>query len=287
MTEPAFPDPQSESSRPTYLRATDAPDPGVTIGPEIPSTGPSLQKPTPPQPTIPPQPTTPPQPTNPPGPADMRASTEDRERVALVLQTAMAEGRITADELSERLGIVYQAKTLGELEPVTRDLPGHRPLVTEVPRSGIPHSAPTPQPQHVPAATYTSSSAIAIMSGAERKGIWAVPETFGAVAIMGGVEIDLTEAVFAAGEVTINAFAFCGGIEIKVPDDVLVQEDGVGIMGGFDSRVPPSNDLPRAIVRVRGVALMGGVEVRRLSDKERRKRLRKREKEQRGNDGHF
>lgn len=267
MTEPAFPEPQSESHRPTYLRATDAPDPAAAtpaFGPEVPSTGPSLQKSSPGSAPAP----------SPPGPADMRASTVDRERVALVLQTAMAEGRITADELSERLGIVYQAKTLGELEPVTRDLPAHRPLVTEVPRS-----APSPQPQHVPVGTYTSSSAIAVMSGAERKGVWSVPETFTAVAIMGGVEIDLTEAVFTAGEVTINTFAFWGGIDIKVPDDVLVQEDGIGIMGGFDSKVPPSNDLPRAIVRVRGVALMGGVEVRRLTDRERRKRIRKQEKQ--------
>ncbi|WP_245650011.1 DUF1707 SHOCT-like domain-containing protein [Millisia brevis] len=262
MTEQAFPEPQSASPRPTYLRATDAPESGAVIGPEIPATGPSLQK----------APTS--LPTTPPGPAGMRASTADRERVALVLQTAMAEGRITADELSERLGIVYQAKTLGELEPVTRDLPAHRPLVTEVPRSAV-----APQPQHMPAGTYTSSSAIAIMSGVERKGMWAVPDTFTAVAVMGGAEIDLTEAIFTAGEVTINAFALCGGIEIKVPDDVLVQEDGIGIMGGFDSKVPPTGDLPRAIVKVRGLALMGGVEVRRLSDKERRKRVRKQEKQ--------
>lgn len=206
-------------------------------------------------------------------PGDIRASTVERERVALVLQTAMAEGRITPDELSERLGIVYQAKTLGELEPVTRDLPEHRPLV-DVTKAPVPPSRPT----EAATGSYMSSSAIAVMSGSERKGVWSVPETFTAVAIMGGVEVDLTEAVFLAGEVTITAFAFWGGIDILVPDDVLVREEGVAIMGGFDSEVPPSSELPRAIVRVRGAALMGGVEVRRLTEKERRKREKKRRK---------
>lgn len=209
-------------------------------------------------------------------PTQLRASTADRERVSRILQTAMAEGRITVDELSERLETVYQAKTLGDLEPVTRDLPEHRPLVavpTAVPQLQA-QPYPVAGPVVLPPGISSSSSAIAVMSGSERKGPWAIPAVFTAVAVMGGVEIDLTEAVFTAGEVTINVFALMGGVEIKVPDDVMVKEDGIGIMGGFDSSVPPPSDLPRAIVRVRGLALMGGVEVRRLSDKERRKRLK-------------
>ena len=223
-------------------------------------------------------------------PAQLRASTADRERISQVLQRAMAEGRITVDELSERLEQVYAARTLGELEPITRDLPEHQPLVpVTLPAPGLPQPhAPYPlAPQHaagpvVPAATPTSSIAIAVLGGAVRKGAWVVPASFSAVAVMGGVELDLTEAVFTSTEVTVTAFSLMGGIEIKVPDDVVVKEDGIGIMGGFDSSVPPAHPQARAYIRVRGVALMGGVEVRRLSDKERRKRL-KEQKRLRGN----
>ena len=53
----------------------------------------------------------------------MRASDADREQVAQVLHQALSEGRITITELEERLTSVYAAKTMGELKPVTADLP--------------------------------------------------------------------------------------------------------------------------------------------------------------------
>lgn len=54
---------------------------------------------------------------------DIRASDTDRDRVAESLREHCAEGRITMDELQERLDAVYEAKTLGQLEDVTSDLP--------------------------------------------------------------------------------------------------------------------------------------------------------------------
>ena len=53
----------------------------------------------------------------------LRASDADRERVAEVLRQAAGDGRLTLEELDERLDAVYAAKTYAELEPVTRDLP--------------------------------------------------------------------------------------------------------------------------------------------------------------------
>src|SRR2546423_13838565 len=54
---------------------------------------------------------------------ELRASNADRERVAEILRTAAAEGRIDLDELDERLGAVYAARTYADLVPLTRDLP--------------------------------------------------------------------------------------------------------------------------------------------------------------------
>src|SRR5207237_10559649 len=54
---------------------------------------------------------------------ELRVSDADRDRVALALRDACAEGRLTLDELAARVGHAYAAKTAGELEALTRDLP--------------------------------------------------------------------------------------------------------------------------------------------------------------------
>ena len=56
----------------------------------------------------------------------MRASDEDRERVVAVLKRHCTAGRLTLDELPERVERAYAAATLAELEELTRDLPDRR-----------------------------------------------------------------------------------------------------------------------------------------------------------------
>ena len=58
---------------------------------------------------------------------DVRASDADRERVVAELREHCAEGRLTADELSDRLDAAYSARTLAELAAVSRDLPALTP----------------------------------------------------------------------------------------------------------------------------------------------------------------
>src|ERR1700749_138660 len=55
--------------------------------------------------------------------SEMRGSDADRDRAAAALGGAMAPGRLTSAEYAERLDAVYAAKTLGDLAPLTRDLP--------------------------------------------------------------------------------------------------------------------------------------------------------------------
>ncbi|WP_407656140.1 DUF1707 SHOCT-like domain-containing protein [Lentzea waywayandensis] len=193
-------------------------------------------------------------------PADqshMRASDADRERIAQVLHKATAEGRLDIHELDERLVAVYAAKTYGELVPITADLV----------LSGLPQNPAVPQYQ--PAVSDRiggepgSAVSIAFWSGVNRKGQWVVPRLHNAVAVMGGIELDLTHASFAEAEVTISVFAFWGGVEIRVPDDINVKVDGFGFMGAFEDRAPGRRHIPGApTVRITGLALMGGVEVK-------------------------
>ena len=189
----------------------------------------------------------------------MRVSDSDRERAADVLREAAGHGRITMDELDERLEVAYAAKTYGDLAAVTRDLP----QPAQAP--GTAQRAPVGRIGGTPGAKFS----LAILSGARRSGRWVVPPSYVAVAVMGGVELDLREALFSQPEVTIHAYTVMGGIEITVPEDVDVDVSGVAFMGGFDHNAsgPGVPGAPR--LRVLGFALMGGVEVRRKPLKER------------------
>jgi hypothetical protein len=191
------------------------------------------------------------------GPADhglMRVSDSDREQAAEVLREAAGHGRITMDELDERLEVAYAAKTYADLAVVTRDLP----------QAGQPAAAPA-RPGTVSriGGTPRSTFSVAVLSGARRMGRWVVPRKYVAVAVMGGIELDLRDAQFSEPDVTLHAYTVMGGIEITVPEDVEVDVSGLAFMGGFDHNAsgPGTPGAPR--VRVLGFALMGGVEVRR------------------------
>jgi Flp pilus assembly protein TadB len=56
----------------------------------------------------------------------LRASDADREQIAERLRHAAAEGRLLANELEERLGKAFKARTYGELDAVVADLPVNR-----------------------------------------------------------------------------------------------------------------------------------------------------------------
>src|SRR5215207_10923476 len=54
---------------------------------------------------------------------DIRVSDAEREHHADLLREHAAQGRLTVDELDERLDRVYAARTHGELTPIVGDLP--------------------------------------------------------------------------------------------------------------------------------------------------------------------
>lgn len=186
--------------------------------------------------------------------------------MAKILHDAMAEGRLTVDELDERLQTVYKSRTLGELVPITADLP-----VTGAATRGVQPAAQVLPSERI-GGTPGPTVSIALMSGFERTGIWVVPRYHTAVAVMGGGQLDLTQARFAEAEATINVFTIMGGVEILVPEDITVRVQGFGFMGGFDHKANGDGPPGAPVLTVNGLAVMGGVEVKRA--KPRRKRQR-------------
>ena len=190
-------------------------------------------------------------------PHNLRASDADRESVAEVLREAAGDGRLTMDELDERLDAVYAAKTYAELEPITHDLPAAGPGYTQSVRS-----APAADPARF-GGEPASGGAVAILGGFSRKGDWVVPRVFNAFCFMGGGEIDMRDATFEDREVTIHIVAIMGGCEVIVPEDAMVRVTGVGIMGAFEHTIAGSGVPGGPVITVNGVAFMGGVDVKR------------------------
>ncbi|MFG2862007.1 DUF1707 domain-containing protein [Streptomyces sioyaensis] len=184
---------------------------------------------------------------------DIRASDADRDRVAEILREALAEGRLDPEEHAERIDTVYRAKTMGELEPVLRDLPAAR------------GSRPQPDPggeAYGPGAPVPDQNLVAIFSASVRKGRWRAPARINAFALFGAIEIDLTEAVFAQQQVQINATSIFGSVEIRVPENITLRSNGSGVLGSFEVESNDAEDADAPQVLVNGYAVLGSVEAR-------------------------
>ncbi|MFD0025851.1 DUF1707 domain-containing protein [Streptomyces sp. NPDC058382] len=193
------------------------------------------------------------QPTAPAEPDGIRASDADRDRIADILREAMAEGRLTADEHGERVDAVYRAKTVGELEPLVRDLPAPGGTTR-------PTAAPYAHDPEAPAGP--ADNLVAVFSSSTRKGRWRVGGRTNAFSLFGSVEIDLTEALFGQRLTVINATSIFGSVEIRVPENISLRGSGTGIFGNFEVVTLESGDPEAPVVVVNGYSVFGSVEAK-------------------------
>ncbi|MGP4092245.1 DUF1707 SHOCT-like domain-containing protein [Streptomyces sp. KR55] len=192
-----------------------------------------------------------------PAASELRASDADRDRVADILRDALAEGRLTAEEHAERVEDVFRAKTVGELEPLVRDLPGahhHRTPPAYAAAPGRPTAGAIPADP--------DENVIAVFSSAVRKGRWRAGRRIHAYSIFGSVEIDLSEAIFEYRQVVIKAFSLFGNVEVRVPENVSLRGTGGGVLGNFEVDTLDAPDAEAPVVFVDGWAVLGNVEAR-------------------------
>lgn len=205
---------------------------------------------------------------------DLRASTIEE------LSAAVARGQLTLEEFDARSAQAWAARFVDELSALIIDAtdtpaalavsPAAGAIATEdgdINRAGVAQAVERAKHQ-ISGRADGSALSLSIMGGAERKGNWLCPNTHTTITVMGGNLVDLRDAYFQSGEIRINAFALMGGIEIIVPEGVRVICDGIGLMGGFGAEVhketrihPGSLPVDAPIVRVGGLAIMGGVSV--------------------------
>ena len=79
-------------------------------------------------------------------------------------------------------------------------------------------------------------------------------------AVFGGVELDLRQANIKDGAI-IDVFTFCGGININLPDDVIVKNEVRGVLGGSDDKTVPKPSAKKTIY-LRGECVLGGLEIK-------------------------
>ena len=80
------------------------------------------------------------------------------------------------------------------------------------------------------------------------------------VAIFGGVDLDLRQAKIKDGSV-IEIFTFCGGVNITLPDDVIVKNEVRGFLGGTDDKTL-SKDSAKKMLYLKGECILGGLEIK-------------------------
>jgi hypothetical protein len=182
---------------------------------------------------------------------DLRASDRERERTIDILRDAAGEGRLTFEELADRIDDAAAARTRGELELLTRDLP----VGPAAPAAGAAVALPTQQ--------------ASVFGDVRREGAWLVPAQSGWRSVFGDVVLDLREAHVQADEVHIEAVSFFGDIDLLVPEGIAVEvrvTSGLGSVRQQAGAVAPPG-APRVILT--GWTALGDVHVRARRLRER------------------
>jgi hypothetical protein len=188
---------------------------------------------------------------------ELRASDADREHHAEVLRRAAGEGRLTMDELEDRLNTVYESRTHRELERLVADV---------VVRGDHQLPATGGQTKRMPVRHGEGGAnwLVSVMSGRERKGRWRVGANLKVIDIMGASDLDLNDAELAADEVYMTVFALMGGSTIRVPEGLNVELSEFAFMGG--NGVELGNERPDPggpTLHIRVISIMGGSDVKR------------------------
>lgn len=201
---------------------------------------------------------------------ELRASDADREHHAEILRRAAGEGRLTFEELDQRLDMVYESRTHRELERLVADV--------------VPVAAP-PGARRMPVRRGEGGPnwLISIMGGHTRKGRWRVGPQLKVVNIMGGTDLDLNDAELADDVVQITVFSLMGGSDIRVPEGLNVEFTDFAFMGGNDSSLGEERPDPGGpTLRLRVISIMGGTDVKRGRKLSRAERKARRHLEHRG-----
>ncbi len=79
---------------------------------------------------------------------------------------------------------------------------------------------------------------------------------------MGSIKLDFREAEFPRNGITVNAGCIMGSVEVLVPPGINVDLSGLPLLGSMDNKAG-IGDQGAPVIHVKGMALMGSVEIKR------------------------
>jgi hypothetical protein len=163
--------------------------------------------------------------------SELRASHEDRDRVVEMLRVSAGDGRLTAEELDERLELAMTARTYGELARLVADLPA----------TGSVAGAPAPRVKDVIRFDCGSGHA-------KRDGRWVVPQRIEARVRSGHLKLDFTQAVITRPLLQLDADVRSGHIILVTMPGIVVDTDDVAVRSGHVKvRAPWGPDVPEVL----------------------------------------
>jgi len=174
----------------------------------------------------------------------VRASDAERDATIERLSAATGDGRLTLEEFSQRMEQASSARTRAELDG----------LVTDLPATGTAAATPaaTPARWHV----YP-------IGGLHVSGPWRMDRHVIVASIIGGAELDLSQAELAAPAVMLTQVSILGGVRVRVPPGVRVERSGFSLIGGTRMGGGPAPGPGAPTVHIRAFSLLGGVEIER------------------------
>ncbi|WP_406446781.1 DUF1707 domain-containing protein [Streptomyces sp. NBC_01613] len=152
---------------------------------------------------------------------ELRASHADRDRVVDVLRIAAGDGRLTSEELDERVEAALSARTMGELAVLTADLPSIAGGVVAEVKDVV---------------------RIEQRGGSARRGDgWVVPRRLEIESEWGDVTLDFTNAVIAHDTLHIDLDMRGGALRLVTRPGVVVDTDAL-VIGYAKIKSRPAGD---------------------------------------------
>jgi hypothetical protein len=214
---------------------------------------------------------------DPSGVGGLRIGHRERDAVAEVLKEAAGDGRLSLDELDERLEAALQARTYADLDPLVADLAVALP--SRQLGMGIGTGSPL-QPQRPPVMGYSREDPLRLdagMSSEKRQGAWTVPPFVRISPGMGSVKLDCLDATPAAQVIEVEVTAGAGSILIVLPDGWAADVDRLSNSWGSKAVKVPRDPAPgKPLLVFYGAVGLGSFKVRPPSRRDLRRAARRR-----------
>ena len=185
-----------------------------------------------------------------------------RKQTVDALSEHFANDFLKMEEFERRVDVALRAGTLEELQELLQDLPsGDLPIRAED-ASKLPMARSEPG---VPASRVKERDTIvAVLSASKRMGRWIPARKSTVVGVVGSVELDYRDALLGPGVTEVMAVAVVGSVEILVPPGLYVECEGMAVLGNIEQveDIPLEVDPDAPMLRIKGVSVLGNVEVR-------------------------